>query len=106
MARRLKAHVHVAGKAYGPSDEVPATVAKRIGEHAWEEDAEQTSSTQASQEVESVEEPPRSGRGSGVDAWRAFAEAHGVAVDDQMSRDDVIAACEQAGLIEPEQTEG
>lgn len=37
MARRLKTYVHVDGTAYGPDDEVPADVAKRIGDHAWED---------------------------------------------------------------------
>ncbi|MFI8853680.1 hypothetical protein ACIGW3_26290 [Streptomyces sp. NPDC053499] len=98
--RRLRAYVHVDGTAYGPGDQVPPEVAGRIGAHAWEgTDTEPSAATQ-------TEAPPRSGRGSGVDAWRAYAEAYGVAVDDEMSRDDVIAACERAGVIEPEQTEG
>lgn len=37
MARRLRTYVHVAGVAYGPDDEVPAAVAKQIGDHAWED---------------------------------------------------------------------
>lgn len=42
-----------------------------------------------------VQEPPRSGRGSGIDAWRDFAEAVpelGEAVDEDASRDDIIDA--------------
>lgn len=103
MPRRLRAHVHVAGKVYGPGDQVPAKVAKLIGEHAWEEDADTAAAGQSPQGPETVEEPPRSGRGSGVDAWRAFAEAKGVGLDDGMDRDAIVAACEQAGVIEPEQ---
>lgn len=37
MARRLRTYVHVDGVPYGPDDEVPAEVAKRIGAHAWED---------------------------------------------------------------------
>lgn len=42
-----------------------------------------------------VAEPPRSGAGSGVKAWRKFAEAIPAlsdAVDEKASRDDIIAA--------------
>lgn len=33
--------------------------------------------------------------------WRDYAEEHNVALSDSMGRDDVIKACEDAGLIEP-----
>lgn len=105
MSRRLIAYVHVAGVVYGPGDEVPPEVAKRIGAHAWDgdpvdEDGDQGDGGEPSAPSEA---PPRSGRGSGVEAWRTFAEAHGVDTRDEMSRDDVIAACEAAGVIEPEE---
>jgi hypothetical protein len=45
------------------------------------------------------DEPPRSGKGSSKDAWAAFAATHGVAVDDEASRDDIIAALVAAGKI-------
>lgn len=112
--RRLKTFVHVGGEAYGPDDDVPPAVAERIGDHAWEDDssdgedepdtvgftdpgAEQPAPGPA------VEAPPRSGRGSGVDAWRAYAESNGYDTDDDMSRDDVIALLEREGVVEPEQ---
>ena len=50
--------------------------------------------------------PPRSGRGSSEKAWREFADAAHVDVSDAESRDDVIAACEAAGVIEPEGDDG
>lgn len=53
-----------------------------------------------------VESPPRRGRGSGEDAWRAFAAAHDVDLDGCDNRDDVIAACEDAGVIEQEGDDG
>ncbi len=40
--------------------------------------------------------PPRSGRGSGLDEWKAYAELIGVTVDSEASRDDVIAAVDAA----------
>lgn len=41
--------------------------------------------------------PPRHGAGSGRDAWAAYAAANGVAVDEDMSRADIIDAVEAAG---------
>jgi hypothetical protein len=37
------------------------------------------------------EEPPRSGRGSGVDVWRDYAEKLGLLAEDDASRDDIVA---------------
>lgn len=42
--------------------------------------------------------PPRRGRGSSAPVWRAYARTHGVDVADDAERDDVIAACEAAGV--------
>lgn len=39
-----------------------------------------------------LSEPPRSGSGSGRDAWVAFAAQQGVEVRDGDTRDDIIAA--------------
>ncbi|MFB7594296.1 hypothetical protein [Streptomyces sp. NPDC056160] len=105
MTRRLIAYVHVDGVAYGPDSKVPPAVAKRIGDHAWtdaDSAAEVPTPTGAGGGSEDVA-PPRSGRGSGVDAWRAFAEQHEVEVAADASREDIIAACEAAELVEPEQ---
>lgn len=44
-------------------------------------------------------EPPRAGKGSGVDAWRAYAEQHGVTVDDNAERGEIIAALQDAGVV-------
>ncbi|MFF3190553.1 hypothetical protein [Streptomyces misionensis] len=100
--RRLRAYVHVGGAAYGPDDEVPADVAKRIGDHAWTETASAPEAPTPTGEG-GGEAPPRSGRGSGVDVWREFAEQHDVEVAADASRDDIIAACEAAGVIEREE---
>ncbi|MGW4028248.1 hypothetical protein ACWEFL_02830 [Streptomyces sp. NPDC004838] len=99
MSRRLIAYVHVDGVAYGPDDEIPPAVAKRIGAHAWADDSE------AGQEDEVLAEPPRSGRGSGVEAWREYAAQHVDADLDvsSWSKEQVIGALEDAGVIEPEQ---
>lgn len=50
---------------------------------------------------ESTEEmavPPKSGTGSGKDAWLAYAASHDVEVDDSASRDVIIAALDEAGV--------
>lgn len=44
-----------------------------------------------------VSAPPKSGKGSGRDAWSAYAAALGLEVEDGMGRDDLIAAVELAG---------
>ena len=104
--RRLIAYVHVDGVAYGPDSKVPADVAKKIGDHAWTDTDEAAADEQPAgggQSPAPVEAPPRSGRGSGVDAWRAFAEQHELDVDADATREDIIAAAEAAELIEREE---
>lgn len=104
--RRLIGYVHVDGTRYGPDDEVPPAVAKRIGSHAWA-DADSSAEPPAPAGVggsgQTDEAPPRSGRGSGVEAWRAYAEQHDLDVAADASREDIIAAAEGAGLIEREE---
>ncbi|MFE9810703.1 hypothetical protein [Streptomyces sp. NPDC005548] len=105
MTRQLIAYVHVDGVPYGPDDKVPAKIAERIGAHAWtngDEQVEVSTPTGGGDGLKS-EAPPRTGRGSGIEAWLAFAEQHDVGTDSDMTRDDVIAACEAAGVIEPDQ---
>jgi hypothetical protein len=99
MTRRLIAYVHVDGVAYGPDSKVPAGVAKKIGDHAWADADEPAVDEQSAGD----EAPPRSGRGSGVEAWRAFAEQHELDVAPDASREDIIAAAEAAELIEREE---
>lgn len=40
------------------------------------------------------EAPPKAGKGSGRQAWVAYAEAQGLGVDEDMSRDDIIERIE------------
>jgi hypothetical protein len=46
-----------------------------------------------------VPEPPRSGAGSGITAWRAFADANDVTYPADASRDEIITACEKAKVV-------
>ena len=43
--------------------------------------------------------PPRTGHGSGLKAWQAFADAAGVTYPAEASRADIIAVCERTGVI-------
>lgn len=109
---QLAAYVHVrdlAGRTavFGPGDDVPAWARKQItNPKAWGV-VEPADSSQAEVSAPAgvgvIEAPPRSGRGSGVEAWRAFAERKGVDVDQDATREDVIAACEAAGVVEREE---
>lgn len=42
--------------------------------------------------------PPRSGTGGTRQRWADYAEAHGVTVAAEWKRDDIIGACERAGV--------
>lgn len=105
---RSAVHVHVVSKDgtrrqwLAPGDEVPAWARLDDRNLQGGDDGEPVS--QATQQASGgdVPEPSRSGRGSGLEAWRSFAESRGVSVDSDMSRDDVIAACEQAGVVSTE----
>lgn len=44
---------------------------------------------------EAPAEPPRAGRGSGLDAWTSYAESLGIDVPDDAQRDDVIDLVDQ-----------
>lgn len=104
MGRRLSSTVHVFDPeqgdyvVYGPNDDVPANHAKLIGDHAWASDSDADDAGSGG----SDSAPPRAGRGSGRDAWAAFADGK-VDVDDDDSRDDIVGKLEAAGVIDREQ---
>lgn len=41
--------------------------------------------------------PPQGGAGSGIEAWRAYADELGVEVAESATRDDIVAAVRKAG---------
>ena len=43
--------------------------------------------------------PPRRGKGSGLDAWQAFANVAKVSYPPDAGRDDIVNACVQAKVI-------
>ncbi|MFJ4356916.1 hypothetical protein ACIP25_11665 [Streptomyces massasporeus] len=106
MTARSAVHVHVVSKDgskrqwLAPGDEVPSWAS--LDERNLQQTEEGASVRQSSSGSAEVPEPSRSGRGSGAEAWRAFAESRGVAVDADMSRDDIVAACERAGVVSTE----
>lgn len=50
-------------------------------------------------EIGALEEPPRTGKGSGRDAWVAFADANGVTVADEEGKDEIITELIERGVI-------
>jgi len=92
MARQLASYVHVLGEdgayhVFGPDDDVPAWAVKAMGDHVWANSGADG-------------EPPRSGAGSGKQAWADFAAAKDVEVGDDDTRDDIIAKLADAGVVE------
>jgi hypothetical protein len=96
---RLASYVHVqddqgANHVFGPDDEVPGWAEKAItNPKAWADAPAGPAMGDG--------EPPRAGRGSGRDAWAAYAANHGVDVPEDMTRDDIIAELERRGVVTP-----
>lgn len=86
MTERLTRAVVVAGRVFPSGTARSGDAAGRIPDGPW------WSTAAAPPAPATADEPPRSGRGSGVEAWRTHAAALGVQVADDASRDDIIAA--------------
>lgn len=76
---------------------LPGWAAPLVGRHllADERGVGDDEMTQAEPAVPVDAEPPRGGPGSNRDAWAAHAASLGVAVYDEMSRDDIAAAVDK-----------
>lgn len=106
---KLAYTVWVDGKQYGPdTDEIPAGVAEQIGEHAWVDGKKPASrggsKPKGDQRNGGINDgpPPLSGKGSGEDAWRAYAETVEVDVTAAKTRDEIVEAIKAAGKpVEP-----
>ena len=106
-----------------PGDDVPEWARKLItNPHAWEADtadepdsddedsgAADLDDSEAGGESDPVdtptpapdalsEAPAKTGPGASRQKWADFAAANGVEVDQSWKREDIIAACEKAGL--------
>lgn len=104
---RLAAYVHVADEqgrthVFGPSTEVPEWAARKItNDRAWATpptfpDVKAVTDPDVAGTGEAPARPPTSGKGSGVEAWRAYATARGIAIPEDASRDDIVAEVDAA----------
>ncbi|WP_203822645.1 hypothetical protein [Paractinoplanes ferrugineus] len=78
-----------------PAPDLPTRPAEPVAEPAPDEPDEDVP-------ADLPEPPPRAGKGSGLNAWRAFADATGVGYEPDADRGDIIAACVDAGVIPAE----
>ena len=78
------------------SDELDEGTPREAREQS--EDGELTGAEEEVDEALALEAPPQGGPGSGKDVWAQYAAANGVEVSDNATRDDIIAACEKAGI--------
>ena len=120
----LGGHVYGPGYINPPPDDVAERITNPI---AWGEEPDSGNSPQGEEPVEApvvaspadgevtspdvpetpvseppkptVPEPPRSGAGSGIAAWRAFADANDVKYDADATRVEIVKACEDAQVI-------
>jgi hypothetical protein len=84
-------------------EEDPAPAAEEAPEPPAPPEPPENPENQTPTSEETLEAPPRSGNGSGRDAWVAYAERLEVQVPEGASRDDIIAFLEERELIAPEQ---
>lgn len=84
-----EAHAALFGPAEAVGDVVVDGGASVSTEDTNAADANVVDDTPVPEEMK-LEEPPRSGRGSGETAWVAFLEQEGVAIPEGATRDDLI----------------
>jgi hypothetical protein len=71
--------------------DLPEWAEALVGDHVL------TAQTVAADTV-TAEPPPKAGPGSSRARWVEYAAANGIAVTDDETRDEIIAACEAAGV--------
>ncbi|HEY9265502.1 MAG TPA: hypothetical protein VIQ11_12950 [Mycobacterium sp.] len=69
-------------------EDVPDWAEELIGDHLIAKAAEMGT------DADGDELPPKSGKGSGVEAWATYADAKGIAYPEGANRDEIIAAVE------------
>jgi hypothetical protein len=99
-------------RAFGPGEDLPEWAASQItNPDVWEGELpahldeegnpQERVATRTDGEAEArLPEPPRAGKGSGRDAWAAYASRRGVEVPDDASRDDIVNALTERGMVE------
>lgn len=85
-----------------PGDDVPEWAAKQITNPlAWGDEPERAEVAVGSGGAgrqESDGPPPQGGSGASRQNWADYAAANGVEVESDWKREDIIAACEKAGI--------
>jgi hypothetical protein len=103
MAKELRTYVHVADengqyRVFGPGDDLPDWARSAItNPKAWADGEAPVAANELSgSEGEASEpvEPPRAGKGSGLEVWRDYAERLGWfdEIPADASRDDIVAS--------------
>lgn len=89
--------------AIGPGDEIPDWARKIVDKrHLPEGESYDDADGDGLPDREAGAEPPRNGKGSSRDAWVVFAGEKGFEIPEGVNtRDEIIAALETAGVIEP-----
>jgi hypothetical protein len=108
---KLLTNVHVrddegTSHVFGPESDVPEWAQKKItNKSAWDGDAPEFDDEAADDEGPD-DEPARSGRGSSLPVWEAYAKSLEIEVPDGASREDVIKLVDEkkAGKPAPEKT--
>lgn len=98
MNRKLARNIQVDGTWYKPGDTPPPEVAERIlNPKAWA-NAEDGPAVESPFQVADgpLMEPPRTGSGSGLEVWKAYAEQEKLTVPEGAKRDDIIAIVDAA----------
>jgi hypothetical protein len=97
----LSSNVFADGRWYGPSypeaGDPPAdsVAAEKAFEHDGGPDPADSS---APRRTPADPPPPKTGHGAARSKWADYARANGVAVGDEASREDIIAACQAANV--------
>lgn len=100
----LAVHLHKDGEVHSflPGDEVPGWAAEQMGDHCFAGGEDQFDEEGAHPPVinggaSAGGPPPQSGRGSGIDAWRDYALDQEIDVQEDWTREQIIAELEAAG---------
>lgn len=94
MGKQFTAFVHVddgngKSRVFSPGDVMPEWAEAHVhNPKVWSGSSDEPATTKGPAPVE----PPRSGPGSGRQAWVDYAKALDVHVEDDASREDIIAA--------------
>lgn len=97
-------------RPFGPGEDLPDWAAEQITNpdvwdgdlpaHLQEGSQEPGEQKPPEKDAQVGEEPPRSGKGSSVAAWKAYAASRGVTVEEDATRERIIDLIAERGLIE------